>query len=616
MQLKKLQYLTIILLCMIPWMIGYSSSLLAVEYQWPPENEQPVVTLIGPFYEAETETREHLYNKLKQVMRQIEQNFLTILPQFYQDRIQKLQYMQFIYGYQDSEEWSSIKNQAKRGKYYNNEIIAGILQSNKLKKPGLELAIRVTPSRADKPDQITLEGYKYIRQPGGTGLAEWYTQHFSLKGRTIEKTMTDAIIWLLNKPFRSVSKYNVDNRQIPYWQTDSKMGTLEFKQTHFVIDPIPVRREFVMVCISTNQCHSLSLGDSSFAVVKKARDAMAICESMGKQLISPETLLLMTQNSQIRDYLERQAGGFTWAHSKDFAVAIKFQESFKHFRRKHRQGEGSVWCQPRQPDKKVVFSPAADGTVVSKGVNSLVWYAPDRDWEKGTLLEVGGITIVKVIGHDIRHRTLIRGEVLNNAFNPDVQEGEVTSFDYFNDQYRGFIASTYSVNLKVIRKGAERSVSDVPIQRMGLNKGHQVTQTSWSAGWSYPGVTKIKVRTIQGEAEIKAGILGFFFEHGIERSVPGINGLRWSAFWGIEGFTFSQEYVVCYQYAGCEDKTSTANLFFFNASARLNYIIRRINLFGGLLYTPGSSGEFSDGSLEKIVVESGLAPIMGFTYIF
>ena len=59
----------------------------AEEYQWPPKDSDPMVTLLGPVYETGSETKAPLFKALEEAMIEIVKNQKIHLPQFYQQRI-------------------------------------------------------------------------------------------------------------------------------------------------------------------------------------------------------------------------------------------------------------------------------------------------------------------------------------------------------------------------------------------------------------------------------------------------------------------------------------------------------------------------------------------------
>ena len=143
----------------------------AEEYQWPPKDGEPIVTLLGPVYETGSETQAPLFKALEQAMTTIVENQQTHLPEFYQQRIAGMNHQLFRPGYSNEEEWGSIKSLSSKAEDYDTERMAGILESSENRKPGLEMAIRMQPTIDPQPAFVMLEGYRFILQPGGKGQA-------------------------------------------------------------------------------------------------------------------------------------------------------------------------------------------------------------------------------------------------------------------------------------------------------------------------------------------------------------------------------------------------------------------------------------------------------------
>ena len=130
------------------------------EYHWPPEDGDPVVTLLGPVYETGRETKVPLFKALEQAMTEIVKNQQTHLPEFYQQRIAGMNHQLFRPGYSNDEEWGSIKSLGSKAEDYDTERMAGILESSENRKPGLEMAIRMQPTIDPQPASVMLEGYR------------------------------------------------------------------------------------------------------------------------------------------------------------------------------------------------------------------------------------------------------------------------------------------------------------------------------------------------------------------------------------------------------------------------------------------------------------------------
>ena len=180
-QIKQLLYGILAISC-----FGLSCTYLTLgpeEYQWPPKDGEPIVTLLGPVYETGSETKAPLFKALEEAMGTIVENQQTHLPKSFQQRIAGMNHQLFRPGYSNDEEWGSIKSLSSKAKDYDPERMAGILESSEYRKPGLEMAIRMQPVTEQKPVSVTLEGYRFVLNFDGKGQAEWFTEEVRMKGR-------------------------------------------------------------------------------------------------------------------------------------------------------------------------------------------------------------------------------------------------------------------------------------------------------------------------------------------------------------------------------------------------------------------------------------------------
>ena len=84
-QIKKLLYGILATSCF--GLFCTSLTYAEEEYHWPPEDGEPVVTLVGPVYETGSETKAPLFKALEQAMAAIVENQQTHLPESFQQRI-------------------------------------------------------------------------------------------------------------------------------------------------------------------------------------------------------------------------------------------------------------------------------------------------------------------------------------------------------------------------------------------------------------------------------------------------------------------------------------------------------------------------------------------------
>ena len=283
-QIKQLLYGILAISC-----FGLSCTSLtwaAEEYQWPPKDGEPIVTLLGPVYETGSEAQVPLFKALEQAMIAIVENQQTHLPEFYQQRIAGMNHQLFRPGYSNDEEWGSIKSLSSKAEDYDSERIAGILESSEYRKPGLEMAIRMQPLSNQNPDSVNLEGYRFVLQPSGKGQAEWFTQVVKLKGRKAGEEFRNALIWQLSKPFEKAQKtFVLDDRDVLVWKDKNTAGTLKFADKKFTADAEPIGKETVKACVQTRFCPEIKMEGDEFVLVSNFTDAQTICRKFGRELI-------------------------------------------------------------------------------------------------------------------------------------------------------------------------------------------------------------------------------------------------------------------------------------------------------------------------------------------
>ena len=268
------------------------------EYHWPPKDGEHVITLLGPIYEAGRETKVPLFKALEQAMTAIVENQQTHLPEFYQQRIAGMNHQLFRSGYSNEEEWGSIKSLSSKAEDYDTERMAGILESSENRKPGLEMAIRMQPISNQNPASVTLEGYRFVLQPGGKGQAEWFTQVVKLTGREAGEEFRNALVWLLAKPFGKQKSFVLENVEVPVWEGKNTAGFLRFADTNFTADANPIRKETVKACVQTRFCPEIKIGGDEFALISNIADAQAICRMFERVVIDENTLLRLSLNKK------------------------------------------------------------------------------------------------------------------------------------------------------------------------------------------------------------------------------------------------------------------------------------------------------------------------------
>ena len=337
-QIKQLLYGILATSC-----FGLSCTSLTLgpeEYQWPPKDGEPMVTLLGPVYETGSETQAPLFKALEQAMTTIVENQQTHLPEFYQQRIAGMNHQLFRPGYSNEEEWGSIKSLSSKAEDYDTERMAGILQTSENRKSGLEMAIRMQPTIDPQPASVTLEGYRFVLQPSGKGQAEWFTEEVRMKGREAGDAFRKALVWLLAKPFAQAQKsFVLENVKVPVWKDKNTAGVMTFADKQFTADAEPVRKETVEVCVQTRLCPEMNVKGDEFVLVSKIADAQTICRIFGRELIDKETLLRLSLTEEGSNLLDRENGS-AWHSGRETGY---FKERSDH--QEFIQAEtGVVWC--------------------------------------------------------------------------------------------------------------------------------------------------------------------------------------------------------------------------------------------------------------------------------
>ncbi len=312
------------------------------EYQWPPKEGQPIVTLLGPVYETRSETQVPLFKALEQAMTIIVENQQTHLPEFYQQRIAGMNHQLFRPGYSNEEEWGSIKNLSSKAEDYDKESMAGILESSENRKSGLEMAIRMQPTIDPQPASVTLEGYRFVLQPSGKGQAEWFTQEVKLTDREAGEEFRKALVWLLAKSFEQQKRFVLGNEEVPVWKDKNIGGLLKFAGKEFTAESEPVRNKILETCVQTGHCPVLPIkveGDE-FALVSNFVDAQTICRMFDRVVIDENTLLRLSLNKKTKTLLN-EGNGSAWHSGGETGY---FNERSDHLEFVQAKTTGAVWC--------------------------------------------------------------------------------------------------------------------------------------------------------------------------------------------------------------------------------------------------------------------------------
>ena len=183
------------------------------------------------------------------------------------------------------------------------------------------------PSIEPQPASVTLEGYRFVLQPGGKGQVEWFTQVVKLKGRKADDVFRNALIWQLRKPFEKVQKtFVLDDQAIPVWKDKNTAGILTFGSKEFTADAEPILKEVVEVCVKTRLCPEIKMEGDEFALVSDINDAKQICSIFDRELINKETLLRLSLTEEGSNLLEEENGN-AWHSGGESGF---FEENYNH----------------------------------------------------------------------------------------------------------------------------------------------------------------------------------------------------------------------------------------------------------------------------------------------
>ncbi|HIN48719.1 MAG TPA: hypothetical protein EYM80_10990 [Deltaproteobacteria bacterium] len=264
----------------------------ANDYTWPPRENAPVLTLLGPVYETGLELESELTVILADSLKKLANSPECCLPESYIDALGGTQYLRFVTGYSHDAEWGSIKSIADQiDGTPDPERVAGILENNQYRKPGLELAVRLRYKTRDL-SKATLEGYRLILQPNGQAFAEWYEEEIDTSIAPSEQIMK-ALVRLLLKPLWQMSEFTVIQRSSSEYlpvQTDAEADWTLLQQ-----------------CVFSGACPGWSTAENdvffkedTFRLFTRSRSyAKLLCESIGLKLISKDVVNLA---SQMRGY--------------------------------------------------------------------------------------------------------------------------------------------------------------------------------------------------------------------------------------------------------------------------------------------------------------------------
>ena len=264
----------------------------ANDYTWPPRENAPVLTFLGPVYETGLELESKLTKILADSLKKLANSPECCLPESYIDALGGTQYLRFVTGYSHDAEWGSIKSTAVQiDGTVDSERVAGILENNQYREPGLELAVRLRYKTRDN-STATLEGYRLILQPNGQAFAEWYEEEIDTSIAPSEQIMK-ALVRLLLKPLWQMSEFTVIRRSSSEYlpvQTDAEADW-----------PLLQQCAFSRACPgwSTREKDVFFKQDTYRLFTSNRTYAKSLCEKIGLKLISKDVVVLA---SQMRSY--------------------------------------------------------------------------------------------------------------------------------------------------------------------------------------------------------------------------------------------------------------------------------------------------------------------------
>ena len=588
----------------------------AEEYEWPPKDGEPIVTLLGPVYETGSETQAPLFKALEQAMTAIVENQQTHLPEFYQQRIAGMNHQLFRPGYSNDEEWGSIKSLSSKAEDYDSERIAGILESSEYRKPGLEMAIRMQPLSNQNPDSVNLEGYRFVLQPSGKGQAEWFTEEVKLKGREAGDAFRKALVWLLAKPFAQAQKsFVLENVKVPVWKDKNTAGVLTFAKKEFTADAEPVRKETVEVCVQTRLCPEMNVKGDEFVLVSKIADAQIICRIFGRELIDKETLLRLSLTEEGSNLLDEENGA-AWHSGGESGF---FEENYNHLdfipvipsETAGRSQSGVVWCR----------SPVQDTFNFQERPYNFVM---DRGWRTIKLYKSNGVglrildeeLVVEFLENDELYPIVKYGRILKNSFSDAANQGDrVRDISPGPEWMRGVDFESYPIDVILSGSGWERKISNVPIRKFGATGfpnfiffGKKVHA---GFGLTSPGM---EVNVINfGETESITGGIGLGYANiGFGDYLKLLPNIGWNVSLGMETLNFENS----------NGSDSGVGLLFLGLDARLLFQYKKVTFSLGQFFHSQSSGNFEpvegkpEPSTKKVSIPAGTSLLMGINFSY
>ena len=593
----------------------------AEEYEWPPKDGEPMVTLVGPVYETGSETKAPLFKALEEAMTAIVENQQTHLPEFYQQRIAGMNRQLFRPGYSNDEEWGSIKSLSSKAEDYDPESMAGILETSEYRKPGLEMAIRMQPTIDPQPTSITLEGYRLILQPGGKGQVEWFTQVVKLKGRNPDDAFRNALIWELVKPFEKIQKtFVLDDLDVPVWKDKKTAGVLTFAKKEFTADAEPVRKETVEVCVQTRLCPEMNVKGDEFVLVSKIADAQTICRIFGRELIDKETLLRLSLTEEGSNLLDEENGA-AWHSGGESGF---FEENYNHLdfipvipsETAGRSQSAVVWCHSPIRDT-FDFQARPDNFVIDRGWRTIKLYSPKFSSNSNELgLRIlDDELVVEFLENDELYPLVKYGRILKNSFSDAANQGDSVRYDSPGPEWmKGVVFERYTIDVILSGSGWEREISNVPVRRLGatglpiyifLGKRVHAGLGLTLLGLDVNVIDFVQTDSVTGGTQVYANIgLGDYL-----KLLPNIG---WNVSLGMESLQFKNN----------KGSDSGIILRYSVLDARLLFQYKMVTFSLGQINRGQSSGKFNsdagnpEPNAENVSIPAGTSLLMGINFSY
>ncbi len=617
-QIKQLLYGILATIC-----FGLSCTSLTwakEEYQWPPKDGEPIVTLLGPVYETGSETKAPLFKALEQAMTTIVENQQTHLPKSFQQRIAGLKHQLFRPGYSNDEEWGSIKSLGSKAEDYDKESMAGILETSEYRKPGLEMAIRMQPTIDPQPASITLEGYRLVLQPSGKGQAEWFTEEVKLAGRNAGEAFRKALLWELVRPFKKLKTWNLPLLKLPYWKKNI-LGVISFPDQSLSTSEEPLLRKWVEWCrdIGISECQIQELGNSFYAKIPGHVQVSGLCSRLYKNVVTG-TLEEMSKETYLRlHFVPGDERAEDMETLKIAAGTVKLRKAYGHQYWDENTSSGAVWCTSSQVD--TYFNPRPAGYILQRDFFGVSIYTGSGSTPDGIVALDKDVSAYITKDSDF---PVSSGTILDHSFLWEKKTGEVVS-TYSIRPYKRWIPGLYLA----------RYVIQIHVKGEQFGKDYQVPVLQYGLGVLRQGVFGANLGFSRADMSLKGNVSSnqapwrsysltvgdkIFYEVGLDLPLYFVNG-RWGAYWGSTKFGFRQG---CSQTANLSSTntcpSSTKEQDFQSSYYDIRYHLRFGGMhlyFGSRNFTGGKASFYDDNwAVQEVVIGEGNSMLMGMLVEF